>query len=221
MKEELWLIWKDPVSYEGYKVGSLVKENNKYIFRYVNPELNDAIKLGFKYFPGFEDLTKTYESEILFPNIYTRLPNKKRPDYLELLNYYNLEKGLNDFDILKATRGSVITDGYEFVKAFDLSKIEFDVVGTRHCSDVEKCKKYFKINKKLYLEPVNSDVIKIVFKENDKSYHLGYVPRYYSKELLKELEKNTQYSAMIESLNLKPVLSDESVILSVKLIFNN
>ena len=32
---------------------------------------------------------------------------------------------------------------------------------------------------------------------------LGYVPRYYCKELLNELEKEIQYSAMIQSLNLK------------------
>ena len=225
MKEELWLIWKDPISRRRYKIGSLIKENNRYIFSYVNPELDDARAVGFKYFPGFEDLTKSYESDDLFTNILTRLPNETRPDYLEILNCYNLERDSDDFNILKATRGRTITDNYEFVPAFDSSKIEFNVAGTSHCSDVKECKEYLKVNKKLYLEPEpenlnDSNAIKIIFKENDRSYHLGYVPRYYCKELLAELKKGIQYSAMIQSLNLESQLSDENITANVKLIFN-
>ena len=32
MKEELWLIWKEPTSRRRYKIGSLIKENNRYSF---------------------------------------------------------------------------------------------------------------------------------------------------------------------------------------------
>lgn len=225
MKEELWLIWKDSTSRRRYKIGSLIKENNRYSFTYVNPELDDARTVGFKYFPGFEDLKKSYESDTLFTNILTRLPNETRPDYLEILNCYNLEKDSDDFDILKATRGRTLTDNYEFVPAFDPNKIEFDVAGTSHCSDVEECKNYLKVNKKLYLDPEpenlkDPNAIKIIFKENDKLYHLGYVPRYYCKELLVELKKGTQYSAMIQSLNLESQLSDENITANVKLILN-
>lgn len=225
MKEELWLIWKDPTSRRRYKIGSLIKENNRYSFTYVNSELDDAITVGFKYFPGFEDLKKSYESDALFTNILTRLPNETRPDYLEILNCYNLEKDSDDFNILKATRGRTLTDNYEFVPAFDSSKIEFDVAGTSHCSDIEECKNYLRVNKKLYLDPEpenlkDPNAIKIIFKENDKSYHLGYVPRYYCKELLTELKKGTEYSAMIQSLNLESQLSDENITANVKLILN-
>lgn len=225
MKEELWLIWKDSTSRRRYKIASLIKENNRYSFTYVNPELDDAKTVGFKYFPGFEDLKKSYESDTLFTNILTRLPNETRPDYLEILNCYNLEKDSDDFDILKATRGRTLTDNYEFVPAFDPNKIEFDVAGTSHCSDVEECKNYLKVNKKLYLDPEpenlkDPNAIKIIFKGNDKSYHLGYVPRYYCKELLVELKKGTQYSAMIQSLNLESQLSDENITANVKLILN-
>ncbi len=225
MKNELWLIWKEPISRTRYKIGILNKENNMYKFRYVNPELNDAKDVGFKYFPGFENLTKTYESENLFINISTRLPNKKRPDYLEILNSYNLEKNSDDFEILKATRGRNITDNYEFVSAFDPNKIEFDVAGTKYCEDINECKKYLKINKKLYLEPEPDNIndknaIKIIFKENNKIFHLGYVPRYYCKELLDKLNKGIKYSVMIKSLNLESELSDENITANVKLIFN-
>lgn len=225
MKDELWLIWKDSSSRRRYKIGILIKNHNMYKFSYVNPELKDALLVGFKYFPGFEDLTKVYESDTLFTNILTRLPNPTRPDYLEILNCYNLNKDSEDFEILRATRGRTFTDNYEFVPAFDSSKIEFDVAGTSHCTDVESCKYYLKVNKRLYLEhepdnPKDKNAIKIIFKENNETYHLGYVPRYYSKELLEELNKGIQYSAMIQSLNLESQMSDENITASVKLIFN-
>ncbi len=60
MKDELWLIWKEPTSRRRYKIGSLIKESKGYKFAYINPELDDARTVGFKYFPGFEDLTKLY-----------------------------------------------------------------------------------------------------------------------------------------------------------------
>lgn len=225
MKEELWLIWKDSVSRRRYKIGILTKELSKYKFNYVNSELDNAKLAGFNYFPGFEDTKKTYESDVLFTNIATRLPNDTRPDYLEILNCYNLEKDSDEFKILKATRGRTITDNYEFVAAFDPNKVEFDVAGTSHCSDVEKCKNNLRVNEKIYLEhePENSkdsNAIKVIYKEKGNSYHLGYVPRYYSKELLTELNKGTQYSAMIQSLNLESQLSDENITAKVKLILN-
>ena len=153
MNNELWLIWKEPLSHKRFKIGILIKLNDGYEFSYVDPELGEARKVGFNFFPGFNDLSKTYKNNELFINIASRLPNKGRIDYLEILNSYNLDKESSDFDILKATRGRTLTDNYEFVPAFDLNKIEFDVAGTRHCKDINKCKDFLKINRVLYLEP--------------------------------------------------------------------
>ena len=186
MNNELWLIWKEPLSHRRFKIEILIKLNDGYEFSYVDPELGEARKVGFIFFPGFNDLSKTYKNNELFINIASRLPNKGRIDYLEILNSYNLDKESSDFDILKATRGKTLTDNYEFVPAFDLNKIEFDVAGTRHCKDINKCKDFLKINRVLYLEPEpnnknDENVVIVVLKENGKLYHLGYVPRYYSK----------------------------------------
>ena len=225
MNNELWLIWKEPLSHKRFKIGILIKLNDGYEFSYVNPELGEARKVGFNFFPGFNDLSKTYKNNELFINIASRLPNKGRIDYLEILNSYNLDKESSDFDILKATRGRTLTDNYEFVPAFDLNKIEFDVAGTRHCKDINKCKDFLKINRVLYLEPEpnnknDENAVKVVLKENGKLYHLGYVPRYYSKELLNELNKGAKYSAMIQNLKFNSPFSDENIVVNVKLIFD-
>lgn len=225
MNNELWLIWKEPLSHRRFKIGILIKLNDGYEFSYVDPELGEARKVGFNFFPGFNDLSKTYKNNELFINIASRLPNKGRIDYLEILNSYNLDKESSDFDILKATRGRTLTDNYEFVPAFDLNKIEFDVAGTRHCKDINKCKDFLKINRVLYLEPEpnnknDENAVKVVLKENGKLYHLGYVPRYYSKELLNELNKGAKYSAMIQNLKFNSPFSDENIVVNVKLIFD-
>ena len=225
MNNELWLIWKEPLSHKRFKIGILIKLNDGYEFSYVDPKLGEARKVGFNFFPGFNDLSKTYKNNELFINIASRLPNKGRIDYLEILNSYNLDKESSDFDILKATRGRTLTDNYEFVPAFDLNKIEFDVAGTRHCKDINKCKDFLKINRVLYLEPEpnnknDENAVKVVLKENGKLYHLGYVPRYYSKELLNELNKGAKYIAMIQNLKFNSPFSDENIVANVKLIFD-
>ena len=225
MNNELWLIWKEPLSYRRFKIEILIKLNDGYEFSYVGPELGEARKVGFNFFPGFNDLSKTYKNNELFINIASRLPNKGRIDYLEILNSYNLDKESSDFDILKATRGRTLTDNYEFVPAFDLNKIKFDVAGTRHCKDINKCKDFLKNNRVLYLEPEpnnknDENAVKVVLKENGKLYHLGYVPRYYSKELLNELNKGAKYSAMIQNLKFNSPFSDENIVVNVKLIFD-
>lgn len=225
MNNELWLIWKEPLSHRRFKIEILIKLNDGYEFSYVDPELGEARKVGFIFFPGFNDLSKTYKNNELFINIASRLPNKGRIDYLEILNSYNLDKESSDFDILKATRGRTLTDNYEFVPAFDLNRIEFDVAGTRHCKDINKCKDFLKINRVLYLEPEpnnknDENAVKVVLKENGKLYHLGYVPRYYSKELLNELNKGAKYSAMIQNLKFNSPFCDENIVANVKLIFD-
>ena len=226
MNNEMWLIWKNPKTRIRYKIGVLTYNKQQYIFKYVNPELNDARKNGFEFFPGFEDIHKEYSNKELFANIETRLPNPARPDYLEILNVYGLEKDSTKLEILRATKGRLLTDNYEFVPTFDKVKVQFDVAGTRHCSDVKKCLKLISVNDKLLLELEPNNLydeyaIKVILDKNNKYYHLGYVPRYYSKELTKLLKDNVEYSAMVQSLNFESKISDEDINVVVKLIFND
>ena len=100
MKNELWLIWKQPKTRRRYKIGTLCYKENRYFFEYTNPELEDARESGFTFFPGFENTNEIYTSNSLFANIETRLPNPSRPDYLEILNTYGLEKDSTNIPFL-------------------------------------------------------------------------------------------------------------------------
>ena len=82
------------------------------------------------------------------------------------------------------------------------------------------------INDKLLLElePSNTEdvnAIKVIYVKDGEKYHIGYVPRYYTKELAELLKKNIQYSAMIKNLNFESDIYDEDISTIVKLIFNN
>lgn len=227
MLEELLLIWKEPKERRRYTIGVLTYYNEEYTFKYINPELEDAKNVGFDYFPGFTDTQKIYtQKKDMFANISTRLPNESRPDYLEILNLYNLNIDSSKMEILRKTKGRLITDNFEFVPMFNKNKIEFDVAGTSHRKDIEKCKKLLKINDNLYLdrEPNNKYdqyAIKVIYLNNNAKYHIGYVPRYYSKELTKLLKEGIEYSAQIKSLNFDTPFRDEDIIASVKIIFSN
>lgn len=171
-------------------------------------------------------MNKKYFSSDLFVNISTRLPNKKRPDYLEILNSYDLDSTSTNFEILKATKGRLLTDNYEFVSIFNLNKIEFDVAGMRHAKDLSQCQNDLKENSSLLLEKEKDNLqdeyaIRILFQKGQKKYHIGYVPRYYSKPLSEALDQSISYSAMIEKIRIDRILNEDNIVIEVKLIFQN
>lgn len=227
MLNKLWMIWKEPISRRRFIIGELSMEDDRYYFKYINPELEAAKEKGFNYFPGFNNLNETYSSNTLFTNIDTRLPNPSRPDYLEILNLYDLKSGSTKMEILKATKGRLLTDNFEFVQPFDRNnKVEFDIAGTSHHLVEENVRNTLRVNDNLFLEqepsnPEDQYAIKVLYEFNNKMVLLGYVPRYYSKDLSELLQKGIKYSAKIESLKLESEINDEDVTASVKLIFEN
>lgn len=227
MCKEIWLIWKEPNTRRRYRVGILTSLDNQYNFKYNKQEVDEAVKVGFDFFPGFVDLKKDYTSKELFPNIVTRLPNSTRPDYIEILETYGLNKESTQLEILEKTKGRLLTDDYEFVPAFNKDKIEFDVAGTRYCKNIEKCKKILKVNDelKLQLEPENQydeNAVKVIYtSEKGIEYKIGYVPRYYSEQLAEILKKHVKYVARIQYLRFDTPLNDENISAKVELIFNN
>lgn len=218
------MIWKEPISRRRFIIGELYIEDNRYFFKYINPELDDAKEKGFNYFPGFNNLDEVYTSNNLFTNIETRLPNPSRPDYLEILNSYNLKIESTKMEILKATKGRLLTDNFEFVQPFNRNDtIEFDIAGTRHYLN-EDLRKSLKINDNLVLKqetenPEDKYAIQVLYELDNSMLLLGYVPRYYSKDLSELLQKGVNYSAKIESLKLESEINDEDITASVKIIF--
>lgn len=221
--KKLLLIWKNPEIRTRYIIGELVKNNDEFIFSYVDPELNIARDNKFTIYPGFPDYEKKYVSSELFPNIECRLPNKGRSDYIEILNFYDLDKNSDDFEILTKTKGRLITDNFEFVPPFDRNSLEFEVAGTRYSKELEKNKYKIRNNANLELvltEYKNEPAVKILTKVENKLIEIGYVPRYYAKETAELLKQNVKYSAMIKKLRIDSKNPDEAITASIKILFD-
>ena len=94
-------------------IGELVKTGGEYMFRYT-PEKTDK-PAGFFKVPTFNDVDRVYKSERLFLFFINRLFDRARPDLPQLLEKY----GLSDYDeweLLKATKAKLLTDGYELAE---------------------------------------------------------------------------------------------------------
>ena len=213
-KNVLWMIWKNPKKNERrrYKIGELRFTLGKYYFKYTNPEISDAIKSGFLPFPEFEDLNKEYISDVLFNAIYSRLPNKKRDDYMDIMLKYNISTEENDFEILKKTKGRQITDTIEFVEPFNKKFFSFDVAGIQYY-DINEIKQnlnnYDRV--KLLVDEQNKYdkfAVKVVFTLDNKDHILGYVPRFYSKYIFSLLKNNIKYTAIIVNFEIYEFFDD-------------
>lgn len=115
----LWLIWQNVETRQRYHVGNLSSLNGECTFSYElsgkRRTLFDAIKDGYKPHLAFRDINKVYKSDRLFDAFARRLPDKRRPDFHELLQSFGLSKDYTDMDLLRATGGRLATDPYEFV----------------------------------------------------------------------------------------------------------
>ena len=121
--KQLYLIWYEPDLLN--EIGILEYNDENYKFYYTNFEKNDLqifSKNGL--FPGFEDLNKEYESDILFPNVSNRLPRTSRIDYDKIKVYYDIKDNDNEFNILEKTQGKVSTDHFLFVSQEKLNELK-------------------------------------------------------------------------------------------------
>ena len=225
MNDKLWLVWKEPIERRRFVIGELIYDGFQYIFQYNSLELDEARSKGFDYFPGFPDLEKLYESFELFASIDTRLPNRMRPDYLDILNSYNLTIQSSKMDVLRKTKGRLLTDNFEFVPVFNKNKVEFEIAGTRHYLLDDTLKSCLKVNDCLILKKDDTNskdsyAVLVLYQNKDSFHILGYVPRYYSKQIFELLSDDIKYSIKIENLNLNTPLSGEEFMVGVKLIFD-
>ena len=62
--------------------------------------------------------------------------------------------------------------------------------------------------------------IKIITNVDNKKIELGYVPRYYAKEIADLLENGVKYSAMIKNVRFNQYNPDEHITAVVKLLFD-
>jgi hypothetical protein len=207
-KDFLFLTWKDPKTRRNFIVGSLSK-NGCFEFKY-SDEIYDAIRCGFELLASFDDIDKTYCSDVLFPSFSSRLPDKKRRDISAILSKYGIQN-YDEFELLKKSGAKLPIDSMEFVDPIfedetDVKRV-FYLAGVRYylgCAG-ETCENAYKLlvgsNLTLVPEPTNeSDPNAIKVCSHDGSL-VGYIPRYFCKGILSLINNSINYFIEILEIN--------------------
>lgn len=208
-KDYLYLIWKQPETRKQYIVGILSK-NGLFEFEY-GKEINEARENGFQGIAAFEDFSKKYTSEKLFPVFASRLPDKKRRGISDILKRYNLDE-YDEYLLLKNSGARLPIDTFEFIDPiFDDEQTvsrDFYVAGASHylpCANDTCNFENIKINLNdelvLKLEPENKHDHNTVEIFNADGIKLGYIPRYYSKQVTKMIKNNKEVSCKVIEFN--------------------
>lgn len=207
---ELWLIWQNVETRQRYHVGNLIYDNGTYKFYYEKKgnrrKLSEALHNGYKPHLAFPDVDKVYTSDKLFGPFERRLPDKRRPDFKELLAELGLPYDYTEMDLLRATGGRLATDSYEFVAPIFIEGNHFDfdfyVAGWRYYEGnrvINHLKQNDHVRFHLHFDNPEDDKAVLVLSVN--GHRLGYVPAFYSGFMFEVIQKNCKYTAKIECIN--------------------
>lgn len=208
-KDFIYLIWKEPKSRRQFVIAKLSK-NGKYEFEY-GFNIEEAIDNGFIPFVAFNDIHKRYESDKLFASFSSRIPDRRRKDINDILNKYGLSY-YDEYKLLKKSGGRLPIDDLEFIDPIinnGENPIEryFYIAGPRHYLGCEGklCDRSINVevneNLILELEPTNiydKNAIKVCKEDGEL---IGYIPRYYSRELINLINKGWKYTVKVYEVN--------------------
>ncbi|WP_018930519.1 HIRAN domain-containing protein [Gracilibacillus lacisalsi] len=214
----LWLVWQNVETRQRYHIGNLYCLDGKYTFSYElsgkRRTLLEAMENGYRPHLAFRDINKTYTSKRLFDAFARRLPDKRRPDFPELLRTLGLSEDYSEMDLLRATGGRLGTDPYEFVAPIYRQQSHFDfdfyVAGWRYYEGelalnelIEGDEVQFEIEKE---NPKDSKAVMV--KSAESNYHLGYIPAFYSGFMYEVLNNGGKFKATISTIreHAKPQL---------------
>ncbi|AYD39290.1 DNA-binding protein [Clostridium fermenticellae] len=224
-RDYLYVIWKDPESRRQYVIGELSEDKSgKYEFCYCH-EIDDARENGFELLISFDDVSKRYISNRLFPPFASRLPDRKRKDIGNILRKYSMTE-YDEYSLLKRSGGALPIDNIKFIEPIlqipkDGLEKTFCIAGVRHWASCggEECFKFNNVHEnddlRLELEPANVHD-KYAVKVMDNSILIGYIPRYYSKELSYLINSGFSYKCVISKVQ-KNHECDECIQVSLKI----
>ena len=203
-KDYIYLVWQNPKTRNRTVVG-LLKRNGKYEFKYTNLA-KKAQEDGFKLLLAFPKIDKKYTNEKMFPVFSSRIPSENRVDIDEILKKYNMEK-YDEFELLKRTGAKTPLDTLEFIDPILNLKDEnivrdFFIAGTRY-----NCKQDY--HEKINIEDdvilecdIKNKADKYAVKMIVDNIFVGFVPKYYSKEITLFLKQNRKYTCKIINKNI-------------------
>jgi len=132
----LFLAWQDPDERSLFTVGRLDQKNGTYVFRYTQGA-EAARERGFDSIVSFPDLSRTYESDEIFPLFANQVLSRNRPEFDDFVEWLSIPKNEADPVAILARTGDQVTEPLEiFPYPTQLSEdtyvVHFFVRGLRH-----------------------------------------------------------------------------------------
>lgn len=210
-KDYVYVVWKNPETRQRFVIGQITK-NGGYEFSYTD-EIRQAMKSGFSLLIAFPCLDTVYKNDLLFPAFSSRLPDRKRKDIDVILKKYGVDE-FEEYELLKKSGARLPIDTLEFVDPilgndYHGIKRHFYLAGSRYYLNCggENCDKVddglCDYGIKLMKDPDNKNdpyAIKVL---NCKEQLLGYIPRYYTKQVTDCLEKGYEVHCKLNKFQKK------------------
>ncbi len=215
---KIYLTWRKDVYKNRHIIGVLEKEENEYIFKYIEKNLKKANQEDeFTNYPAFDDVRKTYSDNVL-EVFKRRLLNPQRRDYEDFLNYWGAINYKEDvFSLLGLTGAKLLTDNFEFIAPHEEIPAVFNTdvswLNTKSQSLVdeirllsdEEVEKFISLE----LEPDNiycKKSVKVMFKNE----LLGYIKSIHCDNVFDAISNNhtvnTKVANIIKNGTIKEVL---------------
>ena len=228
----LFLAWQDAESRRWYPIGRLSVEDGVYRYVYVAGFLRAEAEAGLAPPIGFPDVRRAYRSDRLFPLFANRVMSSSREDYPAYLARLNLRDGPKaPLMMLARNRGLRPTDPFEMfpqplVTLNDRRRFQttFFVHGVRHGPETAQARAAtLKAGDPLLPMPDwcnPRDPNAIALRTEDR-HIVGYVPRFYSAELMRLHAAKVAPAFTVEHVNPPPAPTQQRVLCSVDAAWNH
>ncbi len=195
MSKKLLLFWQNPTSRRWVTLGLLEKRGGIYSFRYSQSAKKTP---EFVPFGVMNNVTKTYESQALFPIFKNRLLAKNRPEYADYMEWLGLSNQLvTDMDELSRSGGIRATDNLQLFpypeKQDGKYVVEFFVHGIRHVPtrQADRIATLQSGDELFLMKDVQNraDALALAIRTNDPPEIIGYCPSFFTADINQLLDE--------------------------------
>jgi hypothetical protein len=209
----LFVAWQAPDPTRAwFPIGRLdaSTERRDYVFRYTNGALRAHERAGFEPLIAFPEFKRRYEANELFPLFKNRILESNRKDFVEYLQWLDLDPSNADpIEILGLTGGERQTDSLEvFPKVRKQPdgtiRCRFFLHGLRHVSAAarERAEHLVEGEELQVAIEVNNPATTYAVQLQTSDCHLiGWAPRYLVNDLRAALLEHSTISATVQRIN--------------------
>lgn len=221
----VFLAWQDPVSRAWFPIGRLSHDpDGIYRFVYTWGFEDAARQTELTPLIGFSRADRVYESSKLFPMFANRIMSRSRTDYASYVQRLGLPESTSPLTLLARSTGRRSTDSFEMFP-FPLREgpdgprydIDFFIHGMRHMPEAALARaERLEPKERVFLlsdQQNRDDPHAVAIRSHHDRFLLGYIPRYYARDVAALLRHEPDLEVRVERVNPAPAPVQQRVLL--------